>query len=221
MLRLYIVRHGETLFNIQHKVQGWCDSPLTETGILQAKAAGIGLREINFRAAFTSTSERAVDTAHAILEGRDVPLFYSKKWKEFHFGIYEGNREESLFSEIKEVGPHMFDVFGECGGDTSETCINRILSGMEEIRERYADGNILVVSHGGSIMMLASSLNPELARMATQPEEEDPGSEPKDAPKGMENCSVTTVCYDGGWKLEQMGDVSCRDRGMEVLKSAN
>ncbi|MCD8326039.1 MAG: histidine phosphatase family protein [Lachnospiraceae bacterium] len=219
MLRLYIVRHGETLFNVQHKVQGWCDSPLTESGILQAKAVGAGLREVNFTAAFTSTSERAVDTAHAILEGRDVPLFYSKNWKEFNFGIHEGNIEEALFGAIKNVGPQMFDVFGECGGDTSATCIARIRAGMEEIRERYPEGDILVVSHGGSIMMLASSLDPELARKATQPDEEHPGDEPKNAPRGMENCSVTTVYYEDGWKLEQMGEVSYRDRGMDVLKA--
>ncbi len=215
MLRLYIVRHGETLFNIQHKVQGWCDSPLTEAGILQAKAVGIGLRSVDFTAAYTSTSERTVDTAHAILEGRDVPLFYSKKWKEFNFGTCEGNREDSMFGEIKEVGPRMFDVFGTYGGDTSDTCIARLKEGLARIRADYSNGNILVVSHGGSIMMLASSLDQEMARQATQPE---PGDPQMDAPKGMENCSVTTLIYEDGWKLERMGDVSYRDQGLEALK---
>ncbi len=37
---LYLMRHGQTLFNLQHKIQGWCDSPLTELGIKQAKVAG-------------------------------------------------------------------------------------------------------------------------------------------------------------------------------------
>ena len=41
---LYLMRHGQTLFNLQHKIQGWCDSPLTKLGIKQAKVAGNGLK---------------------------------------------------------------------------------------------------------------------------------------------------------------------------------
>ncbi len=41
---LYLMRHGQTLFNLQHKIQGWCDSPLTELGIKQAKVAENGLK---------------------------------------------------------------------------------------------------------------------------------------------------------------------------------
>lgn len=45
---LYLMRHGETLFNKRRKIQGWCDSPLTKTGILQAKAAKKCLKDISF-----------------------------------------------------------------------------------------------------------------------------------------------------------------------------
>ena len=52
---LYLMRHGQTLFNLQHKIQGWCDSPLTELGIKQAKVAGkwfkdmIGMEDIKLK----------------------------------------------------------------------------------------------------------------------------------------------------------------------------
>lgn len=64
MKTLYLMRHGETLFNVHHKNQGWCDSPLTERGHAQARIAGRHLRELGIRPdhLFSSTSERASDT---------------------------------------------------------------------------------------------------------------------------------------------------------------
>ena len=61
---LYLMRHGQTLFNLQHKIQGWCDSPLTELGIKQAKVAGKWFKDhdITFDHAYSSTSERCCDT---------------------------------------------------------------------------------------------------------------------------------------------------------------
>ncbi len=55
---LYLMRHGETLFNVQHKIQGWCDSPLTARGIQQAQIAGEYLRAagVTFDHAFSSTA---------------------------------------------------------------------------------------------------------------------------------------------------------------------
>ena len=66
---LYIMRHGQTLFNLQHKIQGWCDSPLTPLGIRQAEAAKEyvdGIHE-TFDHAYSSTSERACDTLEIVL----------------------------------------------------------------------------------------------------------------------------------------------------------
>ena len=57
---LYLVRHGQTLFNVQHKIQGWCDSPLTDLGIEQAKRVTnyFDSHDICFDHAYSSTSER-------------------------------------------------------------------------------------------------------------------------------------------------------------------
>jgi probable phosphoglycerate mutase len=61
---LYLMRHGQTLFNQLHKIQGWCDAPLTELGIKQAQIAGHYFKEnqIEIQSAYCSTSERASDT---------------------------------------------------------------------------------------------------------------------------------------------------------------
>ena len=62
--KLYLMRHGQTLFNLQNKIQGWCDSPLTELGQYQAKVAGQYFKDhqITFDHAYCSTSERCSDT---------------------------------------------------------------------------------------------------------------------------------------------------------------
>lgn len=66
--RLYLMRHGQTLFNEQKKIQGWCDSPLTELGKEQARAARRYFEEngICFDRAYCSTSERCSDTLELI-----------------------------------------------------------------------------------------------------------------------------------------------------------
>ena len=65
---IYLMRHGETLFNTQKRVQGWSDSPLTERGIAQAQAVGQYFKEqgIVFTSAYSSTQERATDTLKSV-----------------------------------------------------------------------------------------------------------------------------------------------------------
>lgn len=67
---LYLMRHGQTLFNQRKKIQGFCDAPLTELGIKQAKIAASYFKEnnITFDQAYSSTSERASDTLELITD---------------------------------------------------------------------------------------------------------------------------------------------------------
>ena len=69
---LYLMRHGETEFNVRKKIQGWCDSPLTEIGIQQAKIAGtfFSNNQIEIDHAYSSTSERASDTLEIVTDIR-------------------------------------------------------------------------------------------------------------------------------------------------------
>ena len=68
-ITFHYVRHGETLFNVLDRMQGWCDSPLTQHGIQQALEARQQLLPITLNRAFSSTSERCIDTANIILSG--------------------------------------------------------------------------------------------------------------------------------------------------------
>lgn len=69
---LYLMRHGQTLFNLRRKIQGACDSPLTELGIEQAKIAGEYLKDTPLTHAYCSTSERCSDTLE-ILTNNNIP----------------------------------------------------------------------------------------------------------------------------------------------------
>ena len=64
------MRPGQTLFNVQHKIQGWCDAPLTDLGMKQAKIGGEYFKDhqINFDQAYSSTSERACDTLEIVTD---------------------------------------------------------------------------------------------------------------------------------------------------------
>lgn len=110
-MKIYLVRHGQTLFNQQKKVQGWCDSPLTQEGIQQAIAVSKTLQSISFEYAYSSTSERAMDTMHYILQDRSVPYAYVKGLKELNFGSLEGEKEADVFTDIS-VYEKGFEMYG-------------------------------------------------------------------------------------------------------------
>ena len=92
MKTLYLVRHGETLFNALHKIQGWCDSPLTKKGIQQAKQAKqwFEKQHICFDHAYSSTSERCCDTLEIITS---LPYQRCKGLKENNYGLLEGEHD--------------------------------------------------------------------------------------------------------------------------------
>lgn len=95
---LYLMRHGQTLFNLEHKIQGWCDSPLTELGINQAKIAGRYFTDnrIKLDHCYASTSERASDALELVTGGK-LPYTRLKGIKEWNFGRFEAMDE--LFIE--------------------------------------------------------------------------------------------------------------------------
>ena len=148
----YYVRHGKTLFNELGRMQGRCDSPLLEEGIRQAYAAKEALKDIALTRAYTSTSERCIDTAHIILEGRDVPLIYTKKLKEMSWGKYEG----ALISAYQEeIDKRRFGTrdWTDVGGEDQPMLKERILNAFSQIYDEAKDGDrILIVSHGAVFM---------------------------------------------------------------------
>lgn len=145
MKSVYLVRHGQTLFNVQHKIQGFCDSPLTELGIKQAQAAKKEYFEklhIPIDEAHCSTSERAIDTLKIIT---NLPFKTHKDLREWNFGTYEGEGEH-----LNPPLPYN-DFFVQFGGESQKQLTKRINQAITTIVTTSSKKHILIVSHGAAI----------------------------------------------------------------------
>ena len=101
MIKLVIVRHGQSMWNLENKFTGWTDVPLSEKGIEEAKNAGKILKKqgFTFDEAYTSVLKRANDTLYYILDElkeRDIPIHYDYRLNERHYGALQGlNKDET------------------------------------------------------------------------------------------------------------------------------
>lgn len=147
---LYLMRHGETLFNVQRRVQGASDSPLTERGIEQGRAAGIRLKEHGIcpTHCYSSTSERASDTLELVMQGiygEVRPYERTKGLKEFNRGIFEGE-PLYLMPRDRELRNKYFVPYG---GESDDEALERVEAVLFEVMERPGHESVLAVSHGG------------------------------------------------------------------------
>lgn len=141
MKSIYLMRHGQTLFNKQLKIQGWCDSPLTELGIKQAEIAAKYFNDnnINFDAAYSSTAERASDTLEIVT---DMDYSRLKGLREWNFGDLEGEPEHILFGRFNE------DLLIQFGGESENEFLDRVSRAIEDIAKSDNGESILIVCHG-------------------------------------------------------------------------
>ena len=89
-MKLYLIRHGETDWNIVKRLQGATDIPLNENGEALARETAEGLKEIPFDMVFTSPLKRAYRTAEIVKGNREIPLIIEERIREICFGDYEG-----------------------------------------------------------------------------------------------------------------------------------
>lgn len=151
MADLYMMRHGQTLFNLHHMIQGWCDSPLTETGIKQAKVAGEYFKSqgISFDHAYSSTAERACDTLE-IVTGGQIPYERIKGLKEMNFGKYEGQSEA-----MNPPLPYL-DFFKKYAqGESQDEVQKRMVATVKDLMSRPEHESVLIVTHGAALANFA------------------------------------------------------------------
>ena len=149
---VYLVRHGETVWNRIGRLQGRSDIPLTPEGEALAAETGRGMADIPFFAVYASPLRRALRTAELIRGGRDIPLVTDARLREVSFGIAEGS------TGFREAGP-VVDFFSRTeaytppeGAESTAEILARAKSFTEEIlyplAARRPDGALLVVAHG-------------------------------------------------------------------------
>lgn len=158
MTRLYMMRHGQTLFNVLRRKQGWCDSPLTEEGIAQAGRAGAWFREqgITFDHAYSSTSERACDTLEIVAPGMSYERV--KGLKEWNFGTFEGLTEDA------DPPLPYGDFFKQFGGETEMELRERYTQTVCELMARPGQESVLIVSHGAAVAQFRRWLGENLSQ---------------------------------------------------------
>ncbi|MCC5948911.1 MAG: histidine phosphatase family protein [Nitriliruptoraceae bacterium] len=152
MARLTIVRHGESVANAQHRIQGHQCAGLTETGLAQADAcaAWLAVRRPAVRRVLVSDLGRAVQTATPIVAALGAALEIDEVWRERSCGSFEGLRAD----ELDQVDPAVAaryrageDVFGEVGGESPQQLLDRVVPRFEALLD--GDEDVIVVTHGG------------------------------------------------------------------------
>ena len=152
LTRIVAVRHGETVWNAEMRMQGQLDTALSARGRWQARRAAAALAHESFDAVFASDLARAFDTATAIVAGRPLQITTDAGLRERSFGIFQG----STYAEIDERWPaeaarwraHDPD-FGPEGGETFRDFSERTVAAVTAIARSQAGRSILIVSHGG------------------------------------------------------------------------
>lgn len=152
--KVYVVRHGQTEFNVQKRCQGWSDSPLTEKGMAQARKVRAYFDEhgIRFDHAYASDLQRAIDTMCLITAGYDIPRFTTAGLREMSFGRYDG----AFHADIPSGD--MATYFKTVGGETMEEAIVRAYKTIVQIMAQPDHECVLCVSHGIPVSGLFRSL---------------------------------------------------------------
>ena len=163
MGKWYLVRHGESEWNREGRIQGHTDVGLSELGRKQAAMLSTRMAGESIDAAYSSDLSRAKDTATAVLGERDVTLITDPDLREFSYGEWEG----LTLKEVNEQDPELFDArftrgdnaFAAPGGENSEDIIKRVQRFIKGVTERHSpDEDLLIVGHGGSMRALALCL---------------------------------------------------------------
>lgn len=152
-MKFILVRHGETLFNQLGLTQGWCDSPLTEKGIGQVRITKDRLADMRIDEAYSSTSERACDTAEIIMEGRGIAVRREKRLKEINFGYFEGSSNAMRMQIASPSGPRLGIGYRRFGGEDWEDVVRREMEFLQTLLHGE-EKTILLAGHGASLNLL-------------------------------------------------------------------
>ena len=198
MTRVVLIRHGETLWNQQGRMQGQQDSPLTPLGISQARMLAARMKGMDFTALYSSDLGRAHQTARCIADETGHDIVIDTRLRERSFGLFEGLTN----AEIAARYPGDSVLFSKRdpdyamqGGESARAFQDRCITCLDEISHRHDGATIAVVSHG----LVLDALYRAAMRMGL--------SEPRGFP--LLNCSINTFHRATDcWQAIEVGDVS-------------
>ena len=158
---IYLIRHGETEWNSQGRIQGHTDIGLSEIGHSQAVSTAKRLENIKFDAAYSSDLTRTKDTAKVILGNSSTPLQATETLREYNKGVFEG----LTFEEYSQKYPDLYKAslvndldFSPTDGESARQVSDRMATFSDEIKSKHDSDTVLVVGHGGALRCLVSNL---------------------------------------------------------------
>lgn len=182
-MKLYIIRHGQTDWNIAKKIQGRQDIPLNERGHFQAQCLGKAMENRPITAVFSSPQIRAMETAIAVASPAGVPVIPVRDLMEINYGVWEGKTEEELLRDDRALYEAWWSHPAETAPPEGESIIQvneRCRQAWKEIKPQLT-GDAAIVAHGG---LLAHFMEQLL------------GSESIAASTVAHNASITTIEYE-------------------------
>jgi len=194
---IILIRHGETEWNSQQRMQGHSNSDLSSVGQAQIQALGQWMKNVPFDHIYSSDSLRAKHTAEAITQFSGHKLKIDLRLREKNLGVFEGLTSE----EARERHPEVFRLFKTAGskyvideGESTQQLQDRALEIVDEIRIKHPEERVLLVTHGGFIrVVMKYSLGLSL-----------------ETPTRflIRNTGVFRLVWEDKWIVSQMGGVS-------------
>jgi probable phosphoglycerate mutase len=196
MLTFYLVRHGETVFNREGRLQGHIDPPLSELGREQARRIGARLADAGIDHAYASPLQRALESAQIAL-GSTAPIDTRPGLREMNLGAWEGKQAPELRERFAEEVRLWFEKPSAArieGAETIRAFRARVVRTMAAIRAAHADGTVAVFAHGGVVCAyLAGVLGLRLDDIWSF---------------RVRNASITRLFFQGGRpRIDLLGDV--------------
>lgn len=214
---IYLTRHGKTWLNETGRMQGWSDSPLTESGVLDATHLGTGLAKagVKFQSAYSADMLRHFQTASLALNalGYKGEAVRDERLREVSFGKFEGATQAEVFAAVKPyltgADPKSYlNAIVKANGDsplaaeTYDQVGARAVAALNDIAAAQGKkgGNVLVVSSGITIMAVLDTLGADTSSLTA----------------GIENAAVSKLVYKNGtWTVVSMNDKSYVEAGAE------
>lgn len=160
MLRLLLVRHGQTGWNATHRYQGHSDQPLNQAGMDESRRLAARLKSDPVDIIYSSDLQRAAQTAQILAGGRGIVVRPEPRLRELNFGVLEGH----TFDEGLQLWPEMINAWVEdpnqppTGGERMDAFAARVAEFLDGVMQNCADKSVLVVAHGGPLRVIIQSL---------------------------------------------------------------
>ena len=205
--RICLVRHGETEWNAEGRVQGQTDIPLSAVGHAQARAAAQILARHDFSAIYASDLLRVRQTAEPAARRLALPVVLDAQLRERHYGIFEC----LLYTEVRERFPTHYARFRDKDpdfdfdtGESLRAFFDRALAAVGRIARAHCGEHVLVFTHGGVLDMVYRHIH---ALGLSAPRE-----------FGVPNAGLNWVeCVDDCWNLHSWADVAHLDGTLDEL----